>query len=103
MGLVSLVGGGMPPFDSTATSTGDGTSTNPPIALGSRALDSSGGEYVLCRTASTAAALATLHSLNSSIGNFHAVIVPVSVPTDDLWSVTSSYAPFKKKFRAMTC
>ena len=78
MGLVALLGGGAPPFASTATSTGDGTSTNPPCTLGTRAVDSSGGEYVLCRTASTGAADGTLHTINSSIGYFHAVIVPAS-------------------------
>lgn len=78
MGLSALVGGGMPPFDSTAISSGAEGSTISPIAVGSRAVDSSGGEYVLCRIASTASAVGTLHTLNSSIGYFHAVVVPAS-------------------------
>lgn len=68
MGLTGLVGGGMAPFASTATSTGDGTSTNPPIAVGAVAVDSSGGRYFMGRVGSTTQVIGSWVTLNSSIG-----------------------------------
>ena len=81
MGLTGLVGGGVPAFASTLTSTGNGASTVAPHPVGTQAVDSSGGIYVLARLASTASPPGSLHSINSSIGTGHAVVVPISTGT----------------------
>lgn len=69
MPLTALVGGGIPAFDSTMLSTGDGLSTNPPHVLGTLASDSSGGVYVMGRgTGSTAQKQGCVVTLDSSVG-----------------------------------
>lgn len=78
MGLVAMAGGGIPPFAADTTSTGVG-STYPPVPLGSRAWDSSGGEYILLRgTGSTAQHAGSAVVIESSNGTGNAVIQPVA-------------------------
>jgi hypothetical protein len=69
-GITGLAGGGFPPHGSTALSTGDGASSNPPIPLGTVAYGSTGEKYVYGRgTNSTAQTAGTWVVFDGGFGS----------------------------------